>query len=280
MTEDAAKHGGADALRVGVAGTGAIGFAVMAALDAGGIAGCRLVAFAASSSGRGGEINAKLTHPVPIRALADLAQDCDLVVECLPPDLFAQIAKPTLEAGRVLVVLSASQILERADLIVLARRTGGRIVVPSGAILGLDALRAVREGTIASVRIVTRKPVAGLVRAPFVRRSGIELEGISEPVRILEGSVSEVAREFPANVNVAAAVSLAGIGPEETRMEIWADPALTRNRHELRVVSDSSDFTVTIENRPSPENPATSQITAQSVIAYLRGLGSPLQVGI
>jgi aspartate dehydrogenase len=98
-------------------------------------------------------------------------------------------------------------------------------------------------------------------------------------MQVIAGSVTEVAREFPANVNVAAAISLAGLGPDKTSMEVWADPSLTRNTHSVEVTSDSSDFTMSIQNRPSAENPATGIITAQSVIALLRRFHSTLQVG-
>jgi aspartate dehydrogenase len=145
--------------------------------------------------------------------------------------------------------------------------------------LGLDAIKGVAVGEITSVVIETRKPVAGLIKAPYVAQMGLDLTSLTEPALILEGSVTEVARAFPANVNVAAAVSLAGIGPDKTRMEVWADPSLERNKHSVRVTSDSSDFTMSIQNRPSAENPATGKITAMSVIALLRQRSAVLQVG-
>ena len=120
---------------------------------------------------------------------------------------------------------------------------------------------------------------AGLIKAPYVAQMDLDLTSLKEPYRILEGSVTEVARAFPANVNVAAAVSLAGLGPDKTRMEVWADPTLERNLHTVRVTSDSSDFTMSIQNRPSEENPATGKITALSVIAWLRQRTAVLQVG-
>ncbi len=93
------------------------------------------------------------------------------------------------------------------------------------------------------------------------------------------GSARDGARGFPANVNVAAALSLAGIGPDRTQMEIWADPALTRNTHRIVVEADSARLTMMIENVPSEENPKTGKITALSTLALLRGLVSPLRVG-
>ena len=266
-------------MKIGIAGIGAVGATVAGMLDRGGIPGCRLAAIAARTAERSAAMNAQLKNPVPNLDFETLAVTCDCVVEALPPNLFAEIAEPVLRAGKQLVVLSASQLLGRNDLLEMARDSGGRILVASGAMLGLDALKAVNVGRIRSVTIETRKPVEALANAPYVAKSGVDLTSLSHPKLVLAGSVTEVAREFPANVNVAAAISLAGLGPDETRMEIWADPDLNRNTHTVRVASDSSDFTVRIQNRPSPQNPATGIITAQSVIALLRQQTAPLQVG-
>ncbi len=265
--------------KVGIAGIGAVGATVARMLDRGGIPGCRLAGVAARTVEGSAALNADLEQAVPDLHFEALAVECDCVVEALPPDLFGQIAEPVLRAGKQLVVLSASQLLGRNDLLELAADNGGRILVASGAMLGLDALKAVKVGLIRSVTIETRKPVEALASAPYVAGSPVDLGGLDRPKLILAGSVTEVAREFPANVNVAAAVSLAGLGPDKTRMEIWADPDLNRNTHTVRVTSDSSDFTVSIQNRPSQQNPATGLITAQSVIALLRQQTAPLCVG-
>jgi aspartate dehydrogenase len=165
------------------------------------------------------------------------------------------------------------------DLVERAQVTGARIIVPTGALAGLDAIRAIAEGEVESVRIRTRKPPKGLEGAPYLRSQGISLQGLKEPLRIFEGSARDAIRGFPANVNVAVALSLAGIGPDRTRIEIWADPSVTRNTHTIEAVSDSSNLTVTIENIPSVENPATGKITALSALAALRRLTAPLVVG-
>jgi aspartate dehydrogenase len=126
--------------------------------------------------------------------------------------------------------------------------------------------------------MVTRKPPAGLAGAPYLEERQISLEGLIAPLRVFEGTAREGARGFPANVNVAAALALAGIGPDRTRLEIWADPTVTRNTHTIEVEADSARLRMTIENVPS-DNPRTGRITALSVIACLEGLVAPLRIG-
>lgn len=266
-------------MKIGIAGTGAIGLKVAQYLDGGKIPGHVLAGFCARNDQRAAEFNATLLTPVSHYAFSNIADHCDVVVECLPPKSFQDIAQPVLEAGKILVVMSASQLLGRDDLVQLAAENGGQIIVPSGAMVGIDALKAVAVGKLKSVTIKTCKPIIGLLNAPYIAKIGIDIRALDKPYCLLAGSVSEVAKEFPANVNVAAALSLSGMGPEHTKMEIWADPTLTENQHTVSVESDSSDFTVMIKNRPSAENPATGQITAQSVIAWLRDLNGTMRIG-
>src|SRR5690606_33696989 len=134
------------------------------------------------------------------------------------------------------------------------------------------------EGTIHSVTMTTRKPVAGLLGAPYLEQNGIDISGITAPTRVFSGTARDAAKGFPANVNVAVALSLAGIGPDRTTIEIWADPTVARNTHRIVVESDSSRLDMTIENIPS-ENPRTGRITPLSVLAALRKLTAPVRVG-
>lgn len=265
------------ATRVALAGFGAIGGTLAdALLD--GIEGFTLAAVAVRN---GDAARARLGargRDVAVTDIEALEPLADLVVECAPSALLPAIATPFLEAGKTVVVLSAGALLGRPELIDLARERGGQIVVPSGAILGLDAVVAAAQGEIRRVTMTTRKPVGGLVGAPFLVDNNIDISSITEPMRIFSGTAREAAVGFPANLNVAVALSLAGIGPDRTVLEIWADPALTRNTHQVEVEADSARFSMSIENVPS-ENPKTGRITALSVIALLRKMHAPLRVG-
>jgi aspartate dehydrogenase len=263
-------------LNIGVAGLGAVGGTVARRLHEG-VKGLTLAAFSARDREKARRILPGFDGPcLPPEALHEVS---DVVVECLPPPLFRTIAEPTLRAGKVFMPLSVGQLLEHWDLVEIAERCGGRILAPTGALLGLDAVRAAAEGEICSVAIVTRKPPRGLAGAPYLVQHGISLDGLDEPLCVYSGPVREAASGFPANLNVAVALSLAGVGPDRTRLEVWADPTIERNTHSITVDADSARFTMTIEGVPSEENPRTGKITALSTIAALKALVAPLKVG-
>ena len=266
-----------DDQRVAVVGLGSIGRKVVEALDKG-IDGLVLAAVSVQEPAKHRDFLAGLNKPPAILPIDGLAEVADLVIECAPARLVRSIVAPFVSRGKTAVVLSAGALLENEDLIALAKQNGGQIVVPTGALIGLDAMTAAAEGNILSVRMVTRKPVNGLVGAPYLVANNIDIERITEPLRVFEGTAREAAKGFPANLNVAVALSLAGLGPDRTRLEIWADPTLTRNVHRMEVDFDSARFSMSIENIPS-ENPKTGRITALSVIAYLRKQRSALRVG-
>ena len=271
------RNGSTTKTKVAIAGLGAIGQEVARAIDAG-IDGLDLVAVSAANIDKHRGWLDKLGKTPAALPIAELADAADIVIECAPSKLVRSIVAPVVSRGKTAVVLSVGALLENEDLIALASAHGGQIVVPTGALIGLDAMTAAAVGTIHSVRMVTRKPVAGLLGAPHLIEHKINIEGITEPLKIFEGSAREAARGFPANLNVAVALSLAGIGADRTRVEIWADPTVTRNTHRIEVDSDSARFSMGIENIPS-ENPKTGRITALSVIACLRKLRAPLRIG-
>lgn len=265
--------------RVAIAGLGTIGRPVAAALAKGVIPGMALGAVSARDQEKARATLSDMGTDAPVVSLEALVDHADVIIECAPRAVFEQIATPAIEAGRILMPLSVGALLDNMHLVDRARETGGRIVVPSGAIVCLDALKGAAEGTIHSVSMETRKPPLGLASAPYLRENNISVDGLVEPLRVFSGPAREAARHFPANINVAVAISLAGIGPDRTMVEIWADPTVERNQHTIRVDADSTRFTCVIEGVPSPENPATGKLTPLSVLASLRGLVTPLLVG-
>jgi aspartate dehydrogenase len=216
--------------RVAIAGLGAIG-RVLARRLHDGIPGLTLAAVSARDPAKAQAWLDQQRIKCPLVALAAMPDHADLAVECAPAAVIEEICRPMLEAGKAVMVLSAGALLPRPHLIELAREKGGQIIVPTGALLGLDAVTAAAEGKINSVRMTTRKPPNGLVGAPHLVANNISVDGLNAPKLVFTGNAREAAAGFPANVNVAAALSLAGIGPEQTTIEIWADPSVDRNCH-------------------------------------------------
>lgn len=264
---------------VGIAGLGTMGKALARTLDRGDLPGLSLGAVAAHDCVKASQwMREHLSRPVDCVDFDTLAERCGWVVECAPAHLLRAIGEPALRRGRRLVVMSGGALLDALDLIDLAQETGGQITVPTGGLLGLDAVSAAREGTIHSVTLVTRKPIAGLLGAPLLVEQGIDITDLREPLCLFRGNAQEARRGFPANINVAVALSLAGIGVLRTQVEVWADPTVTRNTHTIEVEADSASFSMTIENVPS-ENPKTGRIAALSLVACLRKACAPLRVG-
>ena len=270
-------------MTVAIGGLGAIGLTVAKALDPaegqGGIAGLRLVAVSELDRDKAAAGLAGFAAPPEIVEPEELASRADIVVEALPAALFQRIAVPALQAGRVFVPCSVGALLGHMQLVKLAQEKGARIVVPTGALVGLDAVRACAEGPVESITIETRKPPRGLAGAPWLVKNNIDVLAVTEPVCVFEGNAVDAAAGFPANANVAAALALAGIGPVRTRVKIWADPGVDRNIHTIRVEAGAARLTMTVEGVPTETNPRTGKLSPLSVIACLRGLVATLKVG-
>jgi aspartate dehydrogenase len=264
-------------MRVGVVGLGVIGRAVCRAVDDG-IDGLALSGATSRDRLRGQAFLGALSTRPPWLPLDRLLEASDLLVEASTAAHLAEWAADALGRGRHLLVLSAGALLGRDDWVKLARERGARILVVSGAIGGLDAVKAASLGGITSVTMETRKPPAGLAGAPGIVARGIDLAAITEPTLIFEGPATQAVPAFPANVNVVAALSLAGIGPERTTIRLFAVPGLARNTHRITVEGAAGRVVVEVENVPS-ENPRTGRLSYLSAIAALRDLHATLRVG-
>jgi aspartate dehydrogenase len=257
-------------LKVGIVGMGVIGQAVAKAAS-GDIPGVTLAGVTVRDPAK--------AAGYPAYPLDALVGRCDLIVEAATQAALREFGPTVLAAGKHLMVLSVGALIGVLDEWArLAEKHGGRILVPSGAIAGLDGVKAAREGAITSVTMETRKPPRGLAGAPWIERQHIDLGAITTETLIFEGPATEAVKAFPANVNVVAAVSLASIGPEKTRIRIYAVPGQERNQHRVTIEGEFGRLTVEIENVPS-ENPRTGKLSYLSAIAMLRELGASVQIG-
>jgi aspartate dehydrogenase len=195
----------------------------------------------------------------------------DLVVEAASQAALKEIAPKVLGKGLPLVALSVGALGDAAFLDAvtrLAQQHKTRLLVPSGAIGGLDAIRAAAEAGLAEVTLVTAKPPAGF-----------GLHDVKEARVLFEGPAREAVAKFPKNVNVAAALSLAGLGFDATRVRIVADPALDANTHTIVARGAFGELECKVANRPSPENPASSYLASLAALALIRRFVQPIQVG-
>ena len=211
--------------------------------------------------------------------LDSLIRESDLVVEAATQAALKEFGPAVLSAGKHLMILSVGALVGVLDEWArLAEKHGCRILVPSGAIAGLDGMKGAREGAITAVTMETRKPPRGLAGAPYIAEQRIDLDAITAETLIFEGPASQAVKAFPANVNVVAALSLAGIGPERTRIKLFAVPGQERNQHRITIEGEFGRLRIEIENLPS-ENPRTGKLSYLSAIAMLRELGAAVQVG-
>lgn len=256
---------------VTVLGLGSIGLPVATALSHGEVPGLSLHSVAASTPDRARRKLALIGSDVPVIGLSEVEMMGEVVVECLPPALFAATASSVIASGRTLMAASVGGLLRHPEILRQAETGPGRIVIPSGALGGLDAVRAIARHPEAGIRLVSAKPVTGFEQSAYLTDRKIVLSDLTGRTCIFDGPAEEGVRHFPKNVNVVAALALAGIGPARTRLSLWADPALTTNTHRVEARSPMTSFTAEIANLPDPENPKTSAITAHSLIAGLSG---------
>lgn len=265
--------------RVAIAGFGAIGKELARRLTDGSMPGFTLAVIGARDAAKTArEAEAVLGRGVPVVPSTELAGKADILLECVPTASFRSVVEPALAAGMTVITVSGAALLDNMDLEAVAAKGGGQMVLATGAIVGLDALRAAGFGKIHSVKMVTRKPPRSLATAKQVVEDGRDLMKVTAPELLFKGTAREGARRFPANVNVAAAIALASAGPDRTELEIWTDPAVERNTHRVVVEADTARIEVAIENVPS-ENPGTGKITALSMLAALQRVSSPFVFG-
>jgi aspartate dehydrogenase len=202
--------------------------------------------------------------------LDENAAKMDYLVECAGASAVKDVLQAAIRHQTDCLIMSVGGLLEDMALYDEARHSGIQVHLPSGALCGLDGIRAAMEAGLHAVTLTTRKPPAGLAGAPYLRERGIDLRGLDEAMVVFEGSAREAVKAFPQNVNVAASLSLAGIGPDETRVRVIADPDITMNIHEVVAEGAFGRLTAMTENLPSPRNAKSSYLASLSAVAELR----------
>ena len=270
-------------LGIGLIGCGAIGSILAHEIDRGTVGDIKLIAVYDQIQERAEKLAESLrSKPKVTRSLDELLTipNIELVLEAGSQAALKECAVKVLKAGKNLMAMSVGAFVD-AQLLNEVQTTleemGRKLWLPSGAIAGLDGLKAATMARVDSVTLTTTKPPAGLLGAPGTK--GVDLSRLETATEIFKGPADEACRLFPQNVNVAASLSLSGIGPKRTMVRIIADSNVDKNIHEIEVKGDFGVLRTRVENVPSPENPKTSYLAILSALATLRKLTQQMQVG-
>jgi len=267
-------------INVGLVGCGVIGTEIAKAIDSG-VIDANLVAVCDHNAASAEALIESLKKR-PVRAgLEELVELSDVVVEAASQRAVPSIARAALRKGRRLMIMSVGALTDAAlleEVTRLAQAHGSQVFLPSGAISGVDGLKSASIGKIRRITLTTTKNPRSLAGAPYIVENKIDLGSLAGRQVIFEGSALEAVRAFPANVNVAATLYLAG-GGVDVRVKVAADPAIDVNRHEIEVEGDFGRIATRVENIPSPRNPRTSYLAALSAIATLKSIVQPVKIG-
>lgn len=213
-------------------------------------------------------------------SLKQLVSKAGLVIESASANSSFIIAREALKKGRDIMIMSVGGVVKhKNELSLLARKSRAKVYIPSGAIAGIDALKAAAVHSIKKVILTTRKNPLSFKNVAYVKEKNIDLGSIKNDKLLFSGSAEEAVKLFPQNINVAAILSMAGIGSGLTRVRIVASPSAKRNIHEVKIVSDSAEVTAITENVLHPENPKTSFLAVLSAIAVLKQILDPIRIG-
>ena len=262
---------------IGIVGCGAIGQALLKASEVGSLT-LPITGIASRTEESARAFLATLNEPPEYCSQTELIAKADLIVEAAGGDVLPELACATFQSGKDLMAISVGALITHPEILDMARERCCKIYAPSGAIAGLDGIKSASSGRIDSVIMTTRKPLEALEGSPYLVERGISVLGLTEEQEIFSGTAREACVGFPANVNVSAAVSFAGIGPDRTQIRIIAVPGLDRNCHDIVVEGEFGRLHIEIENIPT-ENPRTGRLTVMSIIRTLQGIADPLQIG-
>jgi aspartate dehydrogenase len=266
-------------LRVGLIGFGAIGRRLAEAIVAGKAGRCELQAVLVRRPERiSAEVAAGLGCHVTADAAEFLATRMDLVVEVAGHDALKAYAEDILRQNKDLLLISVGALADAAFEERLRRDAhdyGRRVYLATGAIAGLDAIAAAAVGGLDAVTHSVRKPPLGLLEPD----EAAKVQASGEPRVLYEGTAREAAIRFPENVNVAAAIALAGLGLDKSMVRVVADPTVERNTHEIEARGSFGELRIVLQNIPT-ENPKTGRLTAMSMVKALRNLTAPVVVGL
>jgi aspartate dehydrogenase len=268
-------------LRIGIVGCGAIGTSLAKAIVSKFARQASLVSLYDIDKNKALGLARRLNNRGLVApSLGHLAASSDLVIEAASAQSLPGIARQVLGKGRDIIIMSVGGIINHlARLAKLAKDNQAKVYIPSGAICGIDALTASAHKKINRIVLTTRKNPKSFEGVEYIKQRGIRLDKIKRDTVLFSGSARQAIKLFPQNINVAATLSIAGIGPAKTQVKIIACPKVKRNIHELYIESEAGRISTRVENVVHPDNPKTSFLAVLSAIATLRQILEPLRIG-
>ena len=270
-------------MRVALLGGGTIARLFLEHIRRGDLGSVEVAAIVGRSDGSRGKALAD-EYGVPfVSSLADLlAQRPTVVVEAASHVAVRDYVEALLTRGIAVIVLSGGVLADddlRARLEAAAIASGALLYVPSGGIAGLDALKAACIAGVDEVTITVMKPPAAWKNIAYVETLDVDLGALREPRTLYEGPARAGVPLFPANVNIAAVLSMAGIGFDRTRLKVVADPGIVHNTHLIEIRGRTGNISLKVQNVPAPENPKTAWLACYSALAALKLVNSPIRYG-
>ena len=256
-------------VKVGIVGCGCIGSKLVRAVSSGAVP-AEVVALDDINREHAETVKKELSPSAAIVSFEELVALSDVIAECAAAECAPKVAEAAISSGKIALIMSVGGLMQRADLFDRIRTTGARVIIPSGAIAGVDAIEAAAQDSLDEVTLITTKPPAGLRGAPYFVEKGIDLDSIIQATVVFDGTAFDAVAAFPQNVNVAATLSFAGIGPQRTRVKVVADPSASANTHEVRAIGAFGTLVTKTQNVPSGDNPKTSRLAALSAISALK----------
>jgi len=270
-------------MRIGIIGGGVIARLFLEHIARGDMGAASVVAIQGrSAASRGKPLAEQYGVPFVTSLPALLAERPEVVIEAASHEAVREFAKPLLKNGIPVIILSGGALCDdelRAKLEAAAAKYKALLYVPSGGIGGLDALKAACVAGADSVEIAVTKPPAAWRGIPYVEKMNLDLDHLTAPVTLFEGSARAGVPHFPANVNIAAALAMAGIGFDRTQLKVVADPALIYNTHYINIRGKSGNISLKFESVPFPDNPKTAMLACYSALAAFKQFNSPVRYG-
>lgn len=266
-------------VKIGIVGCGAIGSELARAITVKFKKEAQLVALCDINKDKALKLAGSLKKKVEVASLDVLIKKSDFIIEAASKEISATVAKKALAKGKDILIMSVGGLLKNLQLFNLAQKNNCKIFIPSGALCGIDGVKAASLGKISRVTLTSKKPPEGFSNAPFVIKNKINLNSLNEDTLIFEGTAEEAVEGFPQNINVAAVLSLAGVGAKNTKVKIIASPGKKVNSHEIEAVGEFGHLIARSENIPSPANPKTSYLAILSAMATLKNVFSSVKVG-